>query len=325
MSLCLANNLIWGGNFQSSPTNIEKLIGWWDFNDTSTIFTGAIDSLEPANPFLVAKRPIKKVINKANSGNKNLGRFLRTYGDSVSTANMYVPQTVNGLVRFACSRSDASNTSPLVSSRVDGFGGITNGNALGTSGLFSDATINNHNLTIIIVIDSLITNVTGDKDSLIGIGARVGGFGQGTPYAPAWRLCTSVTGDDWQWSSPNLDGSALLTKTDLDTDIQLTTSLEAWTIQNGSGSNGVKMYRNFDTSDGASTTITNTGADVGVDFDMEDGFYSLGAFSTDKFFTGIYEDANHNINIFEVLIYNKNLTNEEMNIVESYIKYKYAM
>ena len=331
MALGSPLGLHWGGATSTHidhPHNIEKLIGWWDFTDLSTVYTGSIGSLSLAG----LNDPIKQITNKANSGTDNLGTFLRTdgVGGSSNSDNLVKFTAVNGVVKFYCLRDDNASTSDAMfaTSRVDGWGGVVNGNALGTSGTFSTSTINNHNLTIFFVIDSLFTNVDGSAqgDHFLGISGDVAGYSDtGPPYWPGFRVTASKSGDDWQWNTPNLDASANPETTTLDTNVQLTTNLEVWTIENDSGTNGTKMYRNFDTSDGSTTTITNSGSDSGQDFDMEDGWFSLGAYSLDKFHSGFYADAFLNVRIFEVLIYNKSLTTSEKQSIETYFTNKYNL
>ena len=308
------------------PYNVEKLIGWWDFTDNNVVFTGDVGSLSVAS----FGDPIKQITNKANSGTDNLGKFLRTSGSSnaANSSSLYGIASINGNPFRFCSRDDNSSTNdlPFVASRVDGFGGVVNGNELGTSGTFSTSIINNHDLSVFFVIDSLYTDVVGSSqgDHFMGIGAKLSGFSDdGPPYEPGFRLTANTGGDDWQWRSPSLDSSSLLEVTNLDSNIQLTTSLEALSIINSSGTNGVKMYRNFNTSDGASTTITNSGADEGTNFQMDDGWFSLGGYSLNKFHNGVYAEKLVNVKIFEVLIYNKALTDYEKSIIENYIGSKY--
>ena len=135
----------WNGSVSTHvdhPHNVEKLIGWWDFTDISTMYTGNIGSLS----FAGIGDPIKQITNIANSGTDNLGLFLRTpeIGTATNSANTLQFTLINGKPRWYCNRViNETITSPsrFGTSRVDGWGGVVNGNALGTSGTFSTSTL----------------------------------------------------------------------------------------------------------------------------------------------------------------------------------------
>ena len=309
------------------PYSVEKLIGWWDFTDKLTMYTGSIGSLSS----IAINDPIKQITNKANSGTDNLGLFLRTAnsGTTTNSANTLKLAVINSKVKWYCNRIiDETITAPAVfaTSRVDGWGGVVNGNALGTSGTFSTATINNQNLTIFFAIDSQFTDVVGSAqgDHFLGIAGSLGGYvDSGPPHWPGFRVSADTSSDEWLWKTPQLDDSASPEDINLDTNVDLTTDFEIWTIENDTGTNATKMYRNFDTSDGASTTLGSTSGSI--NYDMSDGWFSLGGFSINKFHNGVYADNMVNIRIFEVLVYNKTLTDNEKQSVKNYFTNKYNL
>tara|TARA_R100001015_G_C4628472_1_gene188643 strand:+ start:1136 stop:2185 length:1050 start_codon:yes stop_codon:yes gene_type:complete len=343
MALGLAMGSHWdtgdGTNVGFQPDHIDKLIGWWDFTDSQTVFTGSIGSLSPATFY----DGIKQVKNKGNSGTDNLGEFIRTDGDDLEPGakTRYLVSINNpegAINQYAVRANPDTGAGPKVfgSSRVNGFGGVVNGNVSGTSGTFSTATINNHNLTIFFAVRTRTadyTNINGNAqgDHFLGIGCKIADYSDsGPPYWPGFRVSLSKSGDDWQWKSPNLDASALSDTTTLDTNAKiadfgtgLSKGTAVWTITNDSGTNGIKMYRNFDTSDGSSTTITNSGVDEGLDFDMTDGWVSIGGYAVSKSFNGVYADNMAKVFIHEVLIFNKTLNNDEMQQIEDHFRAKY--
>jgi hypothetical protein len=144
----------------------ENLIAWWDFTDKDNMFTDLAGTTKVAN----AGDFIRRINNKATDTNK-LGIFLRSVETTGWTNVFTSPPSYqtdgvnsNSYGRFVSEDEFTiyGLTTPLVGSSAAGFGGTTDGVK------FSELTaLSNQAITTFIVMDSRETALGGSTESLL--------------------------------------------------------------------------------------------------------------------------------------------------------------
>ena len=220
--LGLSNSLIGGSPPEIfSPTDLNKLVAWWDFTDTNTMYSDAgVTKITHGDD-------IYRIDNKAYTilgGTAALGTFLQ---QSTSTY-----------------RPNWHSTSKAIFSTNDFLKGTTSvGNIAANQ--FSSSTVNGVAMTVFYVVGSL-GSATGDEYLLNISGAN-----------PSDRMSIYLDNDSsndrWQWHHQD-NGDR--TNTLMNCGVNATDDVELYTVHLDSTS-ASSFYRNGDTSDG----VTNGSAD----------------------------------------------------------------
>tara|TARA_Y100001963_G_C6738246_1_gene427524 strand:+ start:670 stop:1527 length:858 start_codon:yes stop_codon:yes gene_type:complete len=184
------------------------------------------------------------------------------------------------------------------------FSDINNGPV--STGKTSDTTLNGIAMTIFYVADANATSVGSDQ-YLLNISAA----------DPADRMSVYIddnsSTDRWQW---HIQNNSARTNTVMNCGQNLADAKELWTVHLDSAS-ASSFYRDGDTSDGVSN-----GSSDDHDIDLSDNDIHCQMYLGRKpgeagtFFSG---------DIYEVIIYDKVLTSDELTTVETYLKNKHSI
>ena len=275
-----------------SPTDINALVGWWDFTDIRTLWRD-----ESGTAVTTDGNNIAQIDNKAytlQGGSLNaIGTYLR--GSLVDTTKNPLYKT-NGQNGHSYGQFDGSNDY-LLASNVTG--------SVATDKL-SNTTLNGSAMTVFVVVKSDVTSITGDM-SLFKI--------QGTSTNDNFHLYMNDTPgtDSWEW---NTQDDTARTNTTINSGQSITNEAEYWTVELDSSSSS-SFYRNGDTSDG----VTNGNADnFNIDLSVDNTTVAM-ILGTNKTTLGQFFDGN----IHEVIIYSAALTDDHISQVEDYLSDKYNL
>ena len=234
--LGLSNSLIGGSPPEIfSPINVNKLVAWWDFTDTSVMYSDA------GSTEITHGDGLYRIDNKAYTLQSNAATALGKYLQQATSANRPAFHS-NGNAVFATNDFLIANTAI---------------GAVDTDKL-TDTTLNGIDMTIFYVVSEL-GSASADEYLLHITGAS-------TSDRMSIYLDNNSSNDRWQWHHQN---NTARTNTLMNCGVNATASKELYTVHldNASASS---FYRNGDTSDG----VTNGSADnhnidlSGIDTDI---------------------------------------------------------
>ncbi len=304
----------------------EDLVGWWDFTDSSSIFTDLAGTTNPTSE----GDPVRRVNNKSTSTNK-LGNFLRSvetlgwtnvqpsfprYAINSTINQTFVDMTVDGTGAVGM---------PFTGSYAAGFGGVNDG--------VSFSTLNNlsvQNFTIINIVNHTPETVLTSSNNMYTstfYGARstdgqlAGAYmylsGQGLP--PGSKSTRALINGASNNENPGIvipfvnPGLELLILRSTDVEANNLLGRNEWDLNNVTTYNQVIPFDpptavNFDFSGGS----------VGV-YDPQ---FTLGGIAIRGGGILAFPWKGH---FYESLIFKKALTDAELNDVVSYLKTKYGI
>ena len=302
----------------------EDLIGWWDFTDLSSIFTDLAGTTNPSN----SGDAIRRVNNKSTS-TKKLGNFLRSI-ETLGWTNVYpnfpryeINSTINQSYADMSTGIPFNQTIPFIGASDAGFGGVNDGVSFSTLNNF-----NNKDFTIINVILN-DANTLGNSNSVQFVfnlnGERNTGTGytgvhysvDGTSMAPGNKFTRASIFENVSQTTPGIiipfinagmELTVLRSTSDSDNNVL---GRNEWDVNNATTYNQVN---NFNLPD--AETLDITGSTVGAN---SPGF-SLGGFRFGSNVTGPWRGQ-----FYESLIFNKALSDADLNDVVSYLKTKYGI
>jgi hypothetical protein len=287
-----------------SITDPDKLIGWWDF--TNPVDSELNQTIDGSGTAVTSNGdPIRYVKNLSNSVNK-LGVFLRASSNSGATYPEFKTGGCNG---HSYADFTVSGAPRLFATAGTGSNGLTYG-GVGAASL-SSATVNSANQTMFFVITPKDLAVSGPDDVIFTINKTYDG---GSNFTPDKFGVDSSTDDIelvWRYNSAASVGLA--------SGVPGTEDPQIWTIQAGSGTNGLKFYQNGDQSVGASSTLS---ANDDYTFASVGSRISLGGNTTTNDGTG--GSALYDCHVYEVIIYDELLSDTEITNVNNYLLNKYA-
>lgn len=343
MALGLPMGLIWDNPPMtvqpcSNPLNVDELIAWYDFTDVSTIYRKPDASVGIAN-----NQNIGRINNKSESSDR-MGIFLRASNanlvadeDATTIAPLFKTGGVNG---YSYANFDTSVYSPgqsLIGSDYfhvgsgtdfghhggygDGAGGLgANGAANPSGNIFSNATISNHALTVFWVFDptSATPSGSGSRTHWL-IRPDIAGQDNGSARNEETRFeansgyfsnvfFTGHNAEDQNSGSGTQYASG---------QIAMATGANILTARFYDGTNAMSIKVNSTTA--ASETITTNST-----YEMKSGMMSLGRYALGNINSGTITNSGINGNFYEILMYNKKLTDEEVDCVTNYLENKYT-
>tara|TARA_R100001594_G_scaffold136431_1_gene178785 strand:- start:280 stop:1221 length:942 start_codon:yes stop_codon:yes gene_type:complete len=305
--LGIGNSLMTSGPMPfSQPNDISNLIGWFDFGDVSTLFQGAGGNLNTAVSSTGDK--IHTVLNKSTLPTK-ICEFMAT-----SAINTYDAITGSGpewnddgyLV------SDGGDDCVLMAqSRPSDvqFGGVSNG-------VLSNALIDAQGFALFMVIDpdAAIPDTDEKFFNLHGSNAESSG---GTSENETIAFTHDKSGEDvdfiFLYQDESTSGDDMF-----GSDSNISSSKQVLSVVTGTGTNASNIYQNG-TSIGSGTVDgdnvvaldLNDGSGVKDDcFSIVGGVSAAGVVTVGSAFTG---------NLYEVLIYNKELTSSEIETIHNHL------
>ena len=301
----------------------EDLIGWWDFTDQSTVFQDLAGTV-PAETGQYLRR-----VNNKSTSTKKLGNFLRSI-ETLGWTNVYpnfpryeINSTINQSYADMSTGIPFNQTIPFIGASDAGFGGVNDGVSFSTLNNF-----NNKDFTIINVILN-DANTLGNSNSVQFVfnlnGERNTGTGytgvhysvDGTSMAPGNKFTRASIFENVSQTTPGIiipfinagmELTVLRSTSDSDNNVL---GRNEWDVNNATTYNQVN---NFNLPD--AETLDITGSTVGAN---SPGF-SLGGFRFGSNVTGPWRGQ-----FYESLIFNKALSDADLNAVVSYLKTKYGV
>ena len=290
--LGLGNSLIGGSPPEIfSPININKLVGWWDFTDTSVMYSDA------GSTEITHGDGIYRIDNKAYTLQNNTATALGSFLQQATSANRPAFHS-SGKATFATNDFLIANTAI---------------GAVDTDKL-SDTTLNGIDMTVFYVVSAL-GSASADEYLLHITGANTSDR-MSIYLDNATVVVDGVTqnADRWQWHHQN---NTARTNTLMNCGVNATESKELYTVHldNASASS---FYRNGDTSDGVtngsadnhnidlSTVDTDTAVRIGVGVDTSASNYLNGA-------------------VLEVIVYDIALSSDEITQVQDFLISKHSI
>ena len=309
-------------------TTINDLIGWWDFTDSSTMYSDAeLETTSNSGLTNVSSDGdlITLIDNKAYTEQSNttdaIGKFMKNYN---STAPRYTTGGAGGH-SYACFKGQTSGIDSTATPRglfcgkdnVQRFGGF--------SGELSNSTFDMDDFTFFIVLRP----VTDDSN----ISSTLG------PTAFGWHGRRSATNTIFvlhQQPDASGDYMSISGTKDLDTTV-MDTGTQLWTCE-GAGSGNSKLYKNGNTNVGVINGDLGTNA-VGETFGMSatiSAFFigdnkvlidnhNVGQNYSDWGGDGTDIDGDRVNAIYEVAFYKSALSSSDISTIEAYLKNKYGI
>ena len=298
-----------------------KLIGWWDFTDANSLFTGdvtgspmsSLDNLAtPSN-----NDPIVKVNNKSyDFSNRAMGVFV--YAPSDNARPTFKTDGVNGLSYV---HLDPSSNMQVFMASSDA---VLNGSQ--SNDLLSGAELDVQDFSIVVVASSDIENISDTNQTLLNI---VGGEENAEETKREITLQKSYSSDRPRFSVDyeGESGEALTAEASLGA--ELGTTLQIITAVTGTGTNNTKLYMNLtQTGDGtfANDAIIefiptghpqNEQAGIGIGMSIQHDNSAPGI----EFGPGGGFDGK----IYEVLLYREALRIQERKDLTRYLMSKYSI
>ena len=286
-----------------SITDPDKLIGWWDFtNPVDSELNQAVDGTGAAAD---ADGDLICYVKNLSTSTNKLGNFLRSRGGSAQS-----PQFKTG----GCNgHSYADFTTALAGKLFATAGTGSDGLDYGGVGAasLSSATLNSANQTMFFVITPKDIAVTGGDDAIFMVNKTYDG---GSNFAQD-RLNLDASTDDvelvWRYNS----GSSA----NLPSGVPGTEDPQIWTVQAGSGANGLKFYQNGDQSVGASSTLATNDDYTLASINSR---ISIGGIVSNN--TGSSGSASYDFHCYEIIVYDELLSDTEITNVNNYLLNKYA-
>lgn len=288
-----------------SITDPDKLIGWWDFtNPVDSELNQAVDGTGAAAD--ADGDLIGYVKNLSNSTNK-LGNFLRSRTVGTATAPAFRTGGCNGHSYADFEGALAGRL--FATAGTDGTDGLAYG-GVGAASL-SSATLNSANMTMFFVITPKDLAVVGGDDVMFMMHKTYDG---GSNHVTD-KFQLDATTDDvefvWRYNSA--------ASVNMASGVPGTEDPQIWTIQAGSGTNGLKFYQNGDQSVGTSSTLS---ANDDYTLASLNSRIAIGGAILDN--DGSSGSASYKFHCYEIIIYDELLSDTEITNVNNYLLNKYA-
>ena len=270
-----------------------KLVGWWDFTDTSTLFktVGGVNAT-------AATDPIGQVLNKAHNtrwgraGDNGLGQYLYALTTArpllgVDAGNGYFYADFDGAAQEMTAISDQSKGGVALDKLTD--------SSITFAAFTMFAVFNPHDATI--SADQFIFRILSDNASEITL------------------YIHSDTTDTIK--GINANGATRTNKT-VASGVTNATGTQLWTWVSNCDHNGSTsdIYKNKDTSTGAGNQPGNSGS-VDLTGGSNDNRVSIGGNGASS--------SEYDGGVFEILFYNALLSDIEINTIERYLTKKYGL
>jgi len=310
-----AASIYQGNQPPNDPTAISELVGWWDFTRTDTMFQNR-DGTTAVTANNDQIHWIKNLAAGDGNGNK-LGEFLRSGGTSSSYGATYKTGGLNslGYAQFANDASDSTKGLRAgyfdVNSNLDG-GVATN--------KFSDLVINLGNVTVFTVLDHDDATIETSSDNYFFLnGSKVGDT---SVLTILYGFKNFVNPDQLKtfWAESGTWGGYSFSNSDAEWDDN--PHLVMLNITDGTGNMKLFVDGTINSSPGKGDN------DMNIDFSNTTGgmntspYVSIGcAVTTADGLTVVPWQGR----IYEHLIYNKALTDIEIQNVYAYISSKYGL
>lgn len=367
-------------------SNIDNLVGWWDFNDKSTLFQDVLGSTLVTTSGQLVGRVNNKAPGDAN-GDK-MGSFLRSFGfPALADQDQYKPtyRTLTsgkraGLGYIDCQDTTQSNMDSntqnkgLIGGHMNNNGNMTDWGGVATN-KFSDLILEQKNMTVFIIATAASFDIDGSDSNTLGVrtlfrieGNDMSGNAVCHSHWSAYRWATNSNGI---WGPAfNISNHAELGGTNKDHDFKfnhvqtnylasgnrviytshnngpeadpsnIRARMPIWvtdTVGNGyvprSGytetyaHNQNKMTATSERNSGSfeikiGLNTLGTGSTVSGEPRVSIGANSSGGNGFTKYGWGT-NSANTESRIFEIIVFNKALNEEEEAQVKSYLDFKY--
>ena len=292
-----SSNVSEGGDWST----ISNLVGWWDFSDINTLFKDR-DSYD--NPVTANDDLVGRVKNKAGGANK-LGEFLSQVG-----SDTYRPQYKTGGV------NGQSYVTSGGTSQKGFVGGVYGSNYIGgiTGSKFSDCAFTVGGLTMIGVCKQDTEDISGSNQMLV----QLMGADTSASDSSASVQIEKVASTDVPY---------ILISYGSDEAVQAFTGGSSWdtddrivTLKSGPGTNGAKVM--FDTTVELQATLNDAADPIDMSLNTVQTGVCIGALPNAS---GYMTAKNWDGRIYEVLIYDKVLSDDELSLVHNYLNDKYAL
>ena len=294
----------------SQPNDISNLIGWFDFGDTSTMFQGSGGNLN--TPVSSTGDRINTVLNKSTLSNK-ICEFIT--GSSNNTSDAITgsgPEWNDDGYLVSDGGDDCVLMAQSRPSDVQ-FGGVSNG-------VLSNALIDAQGFALFMVIDpdSAIPDTDERFFQLHGSNAESSG---GVSENESIAFTHDKSGEDvdfnFLYQDESFSGDDFF-----ESDSNISSSKQVLSVVTGTGTNASNIYKNgtsigSGTVDGDNVVALNLNDGSGTKddcFSIIGGVSAAGVVLVGNTFTG---------NLYEVLIYNKELTSNEIETIHNHLINKY--
>ena len=287
---------------------LDDLVGWWDFTDRRKMFqsragTGAITANDD---------PIGYIKNLANgsSGNK-LGAFMRSESDAANKRPIFKTGGANG--KSYAEFNNAADDRPACGLRAGYFTSADADDDGGVSATkFSDLVMTSQNMTTFVLVQNDVADTSGSRFAF-----NMWGHGAASDTTISAFNCQKIDSDSFEarWVETGAE--------DLDTSGPMDTNLNLISVIGNSGTNGAKMEFNGALQD-SETLETNYTFDFSKESNNTNGSpkIGIGSFPSDSAgATGSPWIGK----IYEILVFNKTLSADEITNVKAYFRNKYGL
>ena len=294
----------------SQPNDISNLIGWFDFGDTSTMFQGSGGNLN--TPVSSTGDRINTVLNKSTLPTK-ICEFIT--GSHINTNNAITgsgPEWNDDGYLFSDGGDDCILMAQSRPSDVQ-FGGVSNG-------VLSNALIDAQGFALFMVIDPDDSPPDTDEKFFRLNGSNAESSG-GVTENESISLVHDKSDEDVDFNFLYADES-FSGDDRFSSDSNISSSKQVLSVVTGTGTNASNIYQNgisigSGTVDGDNVVALNLNDGSGAKddcFSIIGGVSAAGIPQIGSAFTG---------NVYEVLIYNKELTSNEIEIIHNHLINKY--
>ena len=280
------------------PTQVSGLVIWFDFTDSSSIYTDAGSTNVSAGNEKIY-RVDNKAYTKQNNSTDAIGKFVEQ-----DTSNQRPVYTKAGKQNNAYAQTGDSNVGTTYGLNV-GEGLHASSDPDVTTDTLSDSSIALKRSTWFVVVACAATSIASE-----GVIFEIQNENQDVFRIHQNATTNNIGSQTYQVAARTTDTT--------DSGVTSTTDTEIWTFHYGNTINAGKIYKNGDESNG----ITN-GTIQNITFDM----------SIDNAHVDIGVCNNHSVlgakdfvgKVHEVLGYNGGLSDANRHDVEDYLKFKYNL
>jgi len=286
-----------------SPTWIPDLIGWWDFTDPAYMFQERDGTfVTPAN---TSNDPIGSIKNKAMQNNplNRMGDYL--YASSDAERPLLYKHPAATLDIWCASFNPSSNTHLLMEVEDPGGGGAVDYTGGVNSSTLSSSVIDVGNVTYLVVTRPDSATVTSD-----------GCIMQITDYSDNNSATTIVQEEDaekLEFKHNPVGGTSIT----IESTAAMSNTINKHLIISSGGR--TDLYKNG-TADGAETSWFAEGAQE-MEFGGDHASLIIGESYRPN--AGTVNGKNYDGKIFEILIYNRGISNSERDLLSRYMDSKY--
>lgn len=294
----------------SQPNDISNLIGWFDFGDTSTMFQGSGGNLN--TPVSSTGDRINTVLNKSTLSSKICEFITKSSNNTFDAITGSGPEWNDDGYLVSDGGDDCILMAQSRPSDVQ-FGGVSNG-------VLSNALIDAQGFALFMVIDpdSAIPDTDEKFFMLNGSNAESSG---GVSENETIAFTHDKSGEDidfnFLYQDETFSGDDFF-----ESDSNISSSKQVLSVVTGTGTNASNIYKNgtsigSGTIDGDNVVALNLNDGSGTKddcFSIIGGVSAAGIPQVNSAFTG---------NVYEVLIYNKELTSNEIATIHNHLINKY--